>query len=359
MKTGLFFWISITLLSICCWSGCDQDAIENFDRAALCTYRDSISAPPGYSIKFIDTLPKPVNTDFFLFLDDQLGFALARGKNSYVDVLKTTDGGYHWMDLKVDDKEYARSMAFITPDIGVISLHDVTGCPNQCKHLCTILRTTDGGLNWSKLQIQNFKGTIRYLATDHEIFFGILSYDNDETLVWSNNNGITWDTFPNLGISFEHVEDIQIFQDNIYVNARGKVYVIDLQGQLLKVMSIPEDFNSDLKIISENEFILANFDSVMVTIDGFQSTRTIIKGFANLIGYSDLDYVVAVLNKSHCPTDTWQSNDLFAYSDDGGQTWTEGQLKTNLILEMRASHKVDEDRYIVLLNRSIYELRRM
>lgn len=360
MKTRLFFSISISLLCICSWSGCEKDVLEEIDWSGLCAYRDSLSVPTGYTMEFIDTLPKPVNVKHFHFVDDQLGYALASGKYGYVDVLKTVDGGFHWTDLKVDFDNFPRSLAFISPDTGVLTLYDVTGCPNQCQNICSILRTTNGGFQWTKHHIPNFKGNIRHLSNDQNgHFFGVLYFENNETLVWSNDKGITWDTFPNFNATFEDVGDLQVFQDNIYVITTSNIFVIDLLGQLIKTISIPPYFNNDLKIIDEDQFILSTNDSVIVTQDGFQSTRTILKERATIIGYTGVDHVIAIVNKSYCPSDVVQTNDLIAYTHDGGQTWTEGHLKTNLMFEIRSSIRVNDDHYLALLNRSIYELKRI
>jgi len=121
---------------------------------------------------------------------------------------------------------------------------------------------------------------------------------------------------------------------------------------------IPSDFFHELKLISDSEMILSSNDSLVATNDGFQTTHTLYKEYSKIIGCTHTDNVVAILHKTYCPTDVVQSNDLIAFTENGGQAWTEGLLYTNLIYDVDASHQVEDGLYIILINRDIYELRR-
>ncbi len=339
---------------------CSKEPDVDIDRRELCTYRDTITAPPGFKLTLIDTLDFPVFVKYFQFVNDKVGYALASKKYNYLDVLKTVDGGYHWTDLQLNVDESALSMKFISADTGIISFHDATGCPSNCQNKCVILRTTDGGLNWTKHEIQNLKGSLSLIYPDgNGHVFALLFYSqHDYTFVRSDDAGISWDTFKISEPVFNDLQTFQIFQGKMYFgDSDGMLRVINTEGVLVNTMPIPKSANYDLEILNENQFIFSTFDSLVVTDDAFQTTRTIYKGYTELIGYSDIDHVVAILNKNFCPNDVWQSNDLLAFTNDGGQFWSESQLCTNMIISFVDSHRIEDGKYVVLIDKVVYELR--
>ena len=63
-----------------------------------------------------------------------------------------------------------------------------------------------------------------------------------------------------------------------------------------------------------------------------------------------------ILNKSYCPSDVYQSNDVIGFTDDGGINWIESSLTTNLTSNYSDGIVLTSDKNLILIKNSIYEL---
>ena len=156
-----------------------------------CDVKTDIHTPADYQINTIGTIGFNGSIEAFQFVNENVGYAVAsKVSGSYVGVLKTVDGGNHWVNLDLTSSQYPISMVFKNENYGLISVQDVTGCPDNCLNKCVALKTDNGGATWQEIEYANLKGILYHLKYDQEgNLYASLFLDGHSTLVKSADDG--------------------------------------------------------------------------------------------------------------------------------------------------------------------------
>jgi len=128
---------------------------------------------------------------------DTVGTSTIYGCGAYftpAHIIKSSDSGNTWQFI--DMSAYANALVeiyFLTENIGFVSGRNDNGA--------TILKTTDGGLNWTELYNSNIAGEyfwkLQILESNTDIIFGSISSvtPNPGKLVKSTDGGLNWDSY--------------------------------------------------------------------------------------------------------------------------------------------------------------------
>jgi hypothetical protein len=88
-----------------------------------------------------------INPRDIFFINPNIGFVV--GYNG--DIYKTTDSGQTWVKKNSGTTLHLFSVFFLNEDVGFVSSQASSGCLDaDCDKGCVILKTTDGGENWTK-----------------------------------------------------------------------------------------------------------------------------------------------------------------------------------------------------------------
>lgn len=356
--------IFLTSLALIMLVSCNKDEtlIEEFGE--VCEYKTDIMSPIGYEINNIGEIDFNGSARSFQFVNEQTGYAmLGNNVGGYVEIFKTTNGGETWTDLNIGIDQQPRGMVFKDEKIGIVTVHDVTGCPPpNCQNKCVILKTADGGISWVEKEIEELKGILHHPQFDSNgNLYALLTLDNESKLMKSTDNGVTWEEFLNsteLGfrlITFSY----KISDGNFYISGNdGQILVVNNNGDLLKTIEIGNSSIWDLEIVDENNIIVAVSGEVIKSIDGGETWETIYSESARIIGFESADKGLMLLNKSSCPTDIYQVNDLIASTNDGGRNWIEAEeTTTNLRANYKSSQKRTNDNWYLMIGNKLLEIK--
>jgi photosystem II stability/assembly factor-like uncharacterized protein len=353
--TGLAF-----LLLISCNK--DETLIEEFGK--VCEYKTDIISPIGYEVNNIGEIDFNGSVQSFQFVNPQTGYTmLVKNVGGHVEVFKTISGGETWTDLNIGISQHPIGMVFKDENIGIITVHDVTGCPPpNCQNKCVILKTENGGISWVEKEIKELKGILYHPQFDSEgNLYAILTLDNESTLVKSTDNGETWESFfSSSELGFELVTfSYKIVEDNFYISGKnGEILVVDSNAFLLKRIEIGSSTIWDVEIIDENNIIVAVSGKVIKSIDGGRNWTTIYNKSARIIGFDSPEKGLMLLQKSSCPTDVYQVNDLIGLTNDGGLNWIEAEeTTTNLRTNYQNSQKWTNDNWYLMIGNKLLEIK--
>ncbi len=317
--------------------------------------------PDGFTLTEVSQIDFNGSFQQLQFVNDQLGFALGtRNTGGYAAVWKTEDGGITWRELSLGMEHYPRSFLMLDDQVGMITVHDIQGCPENCQNRCVILKTTDGGENWAEIVYPTLKGTLYHPQMDQAgNLYALLSYENQNVLLKSADQAASWDTlFAAQPIAFSHVEySFRLFEDRLYVPlAQGRMALLDLSGTLLQTLNLPS-LIAEIQVLDPQTILLLNFSQISRSEDGGNTWETIHEGNGRLIGHSSAAEGLFVLSQGYCPTDVFISKDVLGYTGDGGQTWQTGEQLANLSLSYAGSQALADGSYLVLLDRKLYQFR--
>jgi photosystem II stability/assembly factor-like uncharacterized protein len=356
--------IFLTVLTIIVLISCEKyiTSIEEFDE--VCDYKIDILTPFGYDLNTIGEIDFNGSVQSFQFVNEQTGYAmLSNNVGSYVEVFKTTDGGDTWTNLNIGIDQHPIGMIFKDENVGIITVHDVTGCPPpNCQNKSVILKTGDGGISWVEKQIEELKGILHHPQFDSiGNLYALLTLDNESTLMKSTDNGETWESFfSSSELGFELVTfSYKIFEDNFYISGKdGKILVVGSNADLLKTIEIGSSTIWDLEIIDENNIIVVVSGKVIKSIDGGENWTTIYSESARIIGFDSPEKGLMLLQKSSCPTDVYQVNDLIGLTNDGGLNWIEAEeTTTNLHINFQNSQKVTNGNWYIMIGNKLLNIR--
>jgi photosystem II stability/assembly factor-like uncharacterized protein len=356
MKQSILILIG-TLVIISCQKNDDYSINQLGD---VCDYRTEILPPEGFMVSTVGEADFNGNVENIQFVNEQTGFALAsKNVGGYVDVYKTTDGGQTWTNLDIGINQYPRSMIFKDENFGIITVHDVTGCPPpNCQNKSVILKTENGGLDWEEVEFEELKGVLYHPKFDSK---GNLYAYLQSSIIKSTDNGETWDTlfsspeldFALLTFSFE------LFEDRIYISAKdGKIVVINTHGELIKTIAINKSPIWDVEIIDENNLVIVVSGEVIKSTNGGETWTTIYDHSARMIGFDSTDKGLMILKKSTCPTDVYQVNDVIASTNNGGINWTEAkETTTDLRKNYVNSQKIRDGIWYIMIDNKLIEIK--
>jgi len=260
------------------------------------------------------------------FVNDDIGYAV--GDNA---VLKTTDGGTHWNTLPLPVFEIRPnffSVCFPKADTGY-----VVGVINEI-YQGVILKTTDGGQNWTKQNSGiNYGAITKVIFTSAEIGYAV--YEN--LVIKTTNGGTTW-----VKLDTSTIKSFSLFCvcKNI-VYATG--YNSKKENCLFKSTDGGEHWsiqNSNLKNIYSFYFLdenlgyaamnLGNDSSIILkTNDGGQTWMTLtpkLLGSTTDITFinNNIGYIIGNFSKFH--------NGIMYKTTNGGVNITENELKKTITI---------------------------
>ncbi|MBL7827251.1 MAG: hypothetical protein JNJ57_11510 [Saprospiraceae bacterium] len=359
-------FLRLLIFSITVLTGCRKqgDIISDVNLKEVCEVRTDVLPPKGYEVNMIGSIDFNGSAKAFQFVDELTGFAMMNNNvGGYVEVFKTTDGGQTWANLDIGIQQYARGMVFKNENLGIITCHDITGCPPpNCQNRCVMLKTENGGLDWKEIEFSEFKGILYHPQFDSEgNLYANLSFDGHHTIMKSEDEGVHWDTlvvssaldFTLLSYSFK------LFQDKIYASAKdGRILVLGTDGQLIKSIELNASPIWDLEIIDENNLVVVVSGKVLKSTDGGVTWQTILEKSTRMIGFDSVSKGLMLIQKSSCPTDVYQVNDLIAATWDGGGNWSEAeQTTTNLRIGFSNSQKMGAGNWLMMLGNQLFRVR--
>jgi photosystem II stability/assembly factor-like uncharacterized protein len=137
------------------------------------------------------------NLNAIYFLNDDTGFIGGDAGITSTTLLKTTDGGLNWTSPNISTVNSIRSICFTTSQIGFLT----TSSASQS------FKTIDGGSNWTSFNSEIFNaGDIYFKDIDTGFVF---SPNNGDDVSYTFNGGATWShyangTFNGVGITAIH-----------------------------------------------------------------------------------------------------------------------------------------------------------
>lgn len=364
MKKLILLQISIILLYACSEDFLDEN--NDYTLGDVCQYRRNILPPSGFAVDTIGEIDFNGSVQSFQFLDQKIGYALVSNNvGGYVEVFKTEDSGITWNDLEIGIDQFPRSMIFKDENIGLITVNDVTGCPNNCQNKTVILKTENGGQDWQEIELPNLNGTLYHPQFDEtgNLYANLSQFDTPLVMVKSVDNGATWDTLyytPDLNfqlLTFSYA----LFEDELYIPTNdGDLVVIDTDGNFIRALPIGDDSIWDVSIIDKNTIVIALSGKVIKSTNGGATWETIYNKSARIIGFENAEKGLMLQKQSACPTDFYQVNDLFASTNNGGLNWNEAEMPTtNLRINFANSQQMGESIWYTIMDNyliSIYEV---
>ncbi len=123
------------------------------------------------------------NEDIY-FIDDNTGYLTHN--DTICSVFKTTDGGINWISI-YSSETFFRSITFINDKTGWL------GALNKE----ILLSTTDGGVNWSKVNFigEEPKGICSLFKLNEQYIFGCGKYTGPPHFIKTTNGGTTWNSY--------------------------------------------------------------------------------------------------------------------------------------------------------------------
>ena len=356
--------ILLTGLALIVIISCNKDETLIKELGEVCEYKTDIKSPIGYDINDVGEINFNGSVRLFQFVNEQVGYAmLGNNVGGYVEIFKTTNGGETWTDLYIGIDQHPKGMVFKDENIGILTVHDVTGCPPpNCLNKCVILRTEDGGQNWVEKEIEELKGILYHPKYDSDgNLYALLTFDEVSTLMKSTDDGKTWEEFfssTELGFSLITFS-YEISENKFYISGKsGKLLVVDSNGDLLKTIELGSSIIWDLEIVDENNIVVAISDEVLKSNNGGDTWESIYNESARIIGFKSTDKGLMLLNKSSCPTDVYQVNDLMASTNDGGRNWIEAEeTTTNLRSNFQNSQKMANGNWFIMIENRLLNIK--
>lgn len=343
---------------------CQKDEPSTPPRDPLCVPKTNFTAPPGYKLEFVGTLPSlnnqvPMALDM---LDDNLGFVLGMVVFTQDAVAyKTTDGAKTWARLNTTGLKNPLALHFINETVGLLSVFDETGCPANCENRTVVYKTENGGQFWKKQTYPALQGQFRQILTgpDGRLYATLDVNLSSYSIMVSDDGAETWDfLYASTDLQPDGVKFSFKFIDNhIYASAKGgKVLVINLQGELVQTIETGLDPLFNFTRASPNAMFAETVDDTWRSIDGGQTWELFSTGWAEYIDYTSAQKTWAIRCIASCPTEELMSNDVISLSTDGGETWSEGDVGTQLILEHYDVHRYGPDDYLLAIDEAFYRL---
>jgi len=355
----------LLILGIIVFISCEKNDGDNLmnQLGEVCNRKTEIMPPNGFEVNIIGEIDFNGSVQSFQFLDDEIGFAmLSNYVDGYVEIFKTTNGGQTWSNLEIGINQFPRNMLFKDENFGIITVHDVTGCPPpNCQNKCVILKTENGGINWVEVEFEDLKGILYHPKYDNDgNLYANLKLNDQSILMKSVDNGNNWDTlFNSTELDFNLITySFEIFEDKIFISAKNvKILVINTNGQLIKTIEMENSSIWDMEIIDENNLIVVLSGRVIKSTNGGDSWETIHEESARMIGFDSVDKGLMLLQKSSCPTDVYQVNDLIASTNDGGKNWIEAEeTTTNLHINFNNSQKMSDGNWRIMIGNKLIEI---
>lgn len=336
--------ISLMLFLSSCEDNIQSGPFNPFeeDNPVPCEFVDNLDIPLPYSLTQVGSITSDNNISKFQMLTQQTGYAMGSTlKGSYPFVVKTVDGGKTWIEISPETAHYPISLFFQDESTGFITVHDITGCPNACQNKTVLLKTTDGGQTWEEVQYPNLSGILYHLQSDSQgNLFANLFTTEKVVLVKSIDQGATFEKIyesENYGF-FNTMFSLTIQNDLLYASGKeDMLFVLNKEGDLIEILRTGRLGSiTDFSVLSSEVLLLSTFNDLRLSKDAGKTWSIIRNGKSAILDASlgeGKEVEALILNTAgYCPTDVVRAIDIFAYTNDGGQNWIEGEATENTSL---------------------------
>lgn len=312
--------------------------------------------PEGYFVNLLGGIEvEDYNSKSFYFVDDFNGFQIAYDKNIGKDViLRTDDGGVNWGNVDLPSNGIGVSLpsnldmkSIVFKDDEIASLFTTTS---------VMFKTDNGGNTWSHAGTN--VGLKHYAYADDKMY----ASNSDDMILVSVNDGETWSVLsdhPNF--NFWRTDfSFKIIGDRIYALGNdGKLVVINLEGEFLKEISPDIGSIKGIYPIDESKFVVASYDTMVITKDGGESFSIFYAGIAEMVSLLSENEAIMVIKTGGSTGDGIYTCDEIAYTTDGGTSWIQsGTCSINLVSSLKGSQTISNDRSVCLFRNCIFEIKR-
>ncbi len=155
------------------------------------------------------------------FVDENTGWALCNFYNldNFSYIFKTTNRGYNWINVYSITNVILNSLTFVNSITGYV-----------CGDSGTVLKTTDGGNNWSNINYGNInQNSVKFLNTNTGYICGSIG-----SIIKTTNGGINWvNQQSNIRANLNYIQFVD--QQNGFIAADS--------GYILKTVDGGENWN--------------------------------------------------------------------------------------------------------------------
>ena len=272
--------------------------------------------------------------DDVFFINENVGWA---ANGAYAAVYKTTDGGATWAtqvtEQSLGGNYYFRNIEFLNENIGFL------GTLNSL-----FLKTNDGGANW--IPVTNLPinpGAICGLDTvGTSTVYGCGAYFSPAFIIKSTDSGATWTSIDMSSYATGLVE-VQFLDENIgYASgatASGGVILKTTDGGLtwapIYNSNIPGEYVWKLQILSSNSNVIFGSVEANAPNNGkmIRSLDNGVNWISKEVPFTSVQ-AVGFLTETHGwmggYTSSIGTNFPFMETQDGGETWTDIGVGSNL-----------------------------
>lgn len=338
--------ISIILFLSACEINIQSDPFKAVEDKNLlpCEFVENLDIPLPYSLIQIGEISSDNNISAFQMVTQNTGYGMGSTvKGGYPFVVKTLDAGKTWTEISPETAHYPISLFFQDELTGFITVHDITGCPNACQNKTVLLKTTDGGQTWEEVQYPNLSGILYHLQSDSQgNLFANLFTTKKVVLVKSIDQGATFEKiYESENYGFSDVRFSLTIQDDL-LYASGKedmLFVLNTEGDLIDIFRTGGSSSIiGLSILSSELFLLSTSNELILSKDAGKTWSIIREGKPIVIdtNLSKGEEVEALIltTTGYCPTDVVRAIDIFAYTNDSGLSWIEGEATENTSLHL-------------------------
>lgn len=259
------------------------------------------------SWRWVNPLPQGNELYDVKFINDDVAFITGKSAT----LLKTTDAGLTWNHIKTNI--IRNNYEFIFDENNILLVDDrflSTGNKDSNWSVKTIIKTTDGGKNWTKI-----KTTV--LSSEFSYSFNFLDVNNGfyvakDTILKTSNTGISWDTIV-PSASYKKILNTKFFDENTYlIFTKDTILRTTDAGKNWKIISDVQVTNYKSSYFYDNLGFIISDNNLLKTTDAGETWKKI-----ENISSDTLSYLI-IYNENIA----WIStiNGLLKTSD-AGETW--------------------------------------
>lgn len=230
-----------------------------------------------------------------------------------------------------------------------------------------VLKTFNGGKSWQEIEYPNLKGLLFDILFDPlgNTYASLDYYEYPDTnvpvIMKSKDYGMSWDTLflsPELDPGNSRIP-LALMNDILFVGGRdGKIIKLDTSGNLIEVIETGQSRIYGSQLNSNQNIVIRGRGEIIQSVDGGNSWQTVFTGHAKIIDFQKEAGWLMLANKNYCPTDVYQANDVMAFSEDGGKSWSESETTTNMGINYQDHFKRANGDYLLVINNEVLELSR-
>lgn len=332
------FQSSLLLIIALSFWACEDEPVEEIAMFPdNCPYSSDVSLPDGFQLELLSSNVFGGYVKDHAFPNDAVGYALtSRNFDADSEIFKTTDGGRTWLKKLSDPVRRPRGIFFLNSDVGVATFGYNAGGQ--------MYKTVDGGDTWNILQRANLLGYVDCISKDSEgNLYGVhIPQDRVPEIVTSSDQGDTWSRLggPNnihyreSGFCFAIHEDI-IFA----LTKQERIIMLKLDGSTLDYFDVASLSVEAIEVVDLDNIVVSYRDQLAITADRGVSWRQLHDGENSLIYFESPNKGLAILNKGCClDYDVCYPFDVMGVTDDGGDTWNEGDIVLSNLSGLGAGH---------------------